>query len=376
MKAWFKKFFIPSRENSYAPQSLQKVAVGGMVVLILLSFTITNVQSIIWIASDWMVSTILPAVIVEKTNVERAGDALPSLRRSAVLDEAARLKAEHMAQYAYFAHYSPDGISPWYWFGQVNYNFVHAGENLAIHFTDSGEVVDAWMESPTHRANIMNGNYSEIGVGTAEGELDGFPTVFVVQLFGAPAAGQAAVAGEETSAIEPAPEAVPGAVVTETQPVPEQQPTPAEEVAVLADEASVTETVEIVPAPPEEVPIPPVEVEPVTIAETVMTDTGVALYSDFIATSTGGVPASIAPQEPGAQSTLPVLYSALTQPRLVLQFMYAIIGLFIFISLLLSILIEVRHQQPVQIAYGVVLMALMGGLLYAHIVLTSGAVIV
>ncbi len=373
MKAWLKKFFIPSQENSYAPQSLQKVAVGGMLVLILLSFTITNLQSIIWITSDWMVSTILPAVIVEKTNVERAGDALPSLRRNAVLDEAARLKAEHMAKNAYFAHYSPDGISPWYWFGQVNYNFVHAGENLAIHFTDSGEVVEAWMESPTHRANIMNGNYSEIGVGTAEGELDGFPTVFVVQLFGSPAAGQATVAGEETSTTAAVAEAVSPVIVALAEP--EAEPQPVEAVAVLADEASVTETVEIVPAPPEEVAVTPVKEEPVTIAETVMTDTGVALYSDFIATSTGGIPATLAPEEPAAKSTVPVIYRALTQPNLVLQFMYAAIGLFVFISLLLSVLIEVRHQQPVQIAYGVVLMALMSGLLYVHIILTSGAVI-
>lgn len=69
--------------------------------------------------------------------------------------------------------------------------YAHAGENLAVHFTDSSEVVDAWMDSPSHRANIVNAQYAEIGVGTARGTFEGFETVFVVQLFGTPAAGYA-----------------------------------------------------------------------------------------------------------------------------------------------------------------------------------------
>lgn len=375
MKAWFKNLFIPSAENSYAPQSLQKVAVVGMLAMILLSFTLTNVQSLIWMASDWMVSTILPAVIVEETNKERASDALPILRRNSVLDAAAKQKAEHMAKNEYFAHYSPDGVSPWYWFGQVNYNFVHAGENLAIHFTDSSEVVDAWMDSPTHRANIMDGDYVEIGVGTAQGSFDGFPTVYVVQLFGTPAASSGSVAGAE---VETTPEPEPVvAVAPQTTPAPVTEepvavvpepvrPEPAEEI-VLADEVAITESVEVIPAEP-------VAVIPEPDPQMAVTDTGVALYLDHISTSTGGVPATIegtpAFSEPAGMSAV------LTQPHFVLQLLYAIIGLFVLVSLVLSVGIEVRHQQPLQIAYGLVLLMLMGSLFYLHAALTTGVVIV
>lgn len=373
MKAWFKKLFIPSQENSYAPQSLQKVAVVGMLAMVLLSFTITNVQSLLWLSSDWMVSTILPAVIVNETNEERADDALPALRRNSTLDAAAKLKAEHMARNEYFAHYSPDGVSPWYWFSQVKYNFVHAGENLAIHFTDSSEVVDAWMDSPTHRANIMNGDYVEIGVGTAEGTYEGFSTVYVVQLFGTPAAGSGSgeVAGAEAETAEAAPApaetvpataSAPAVVAAEPEPATE---TPAED--VLANEATISETVDVIAAEPVPVTVP---AEP----ELAMTDNGVALYLDHVSTSTGGVPATIAETPAPSDAVGPT--ALLTKPHVVLQLLYGIIGLFVLMSLLMSIFIEVRHQQPLQIAYGLVLLFLMGGLFYVHTALTTGAVVV
>ena len=126
------------------------------------------------------------AVIVDLTNENREESHVGLLERSTVLDEAARQKAEHMAEGSYFAHNSPDGVTPWYWFDKVGYQYAYAGENLAVHFTDSGEVVKAWMDSPGHRANILSEDYREIGIGTAKGEYQGFPTVFVVQMFGTP----------------------------------------------------------------------------------------------------------------------------------------------------------------------------------------------
>ena len=112
MKAWLKRFFIPHKENSYAPDSLEKAAMTGMLFLVVLSFTASNTLSLLWMSSQWMVSAILPAVIVDLTNQERGTEALGSVRRSALLDEAARLKAEDMAKNEYFAHYSPDGSLP------------------------------------------------------------------------------------------------------------------------------------------------------------------------------------------------------------------------------------------------------------------------
>lgn len=363
-------YFIPTKRNKYAPHGLQKAAVMGMVAMIFLSFTLANVHSLLWISSQWMVSTILPAVIVDLTNTERQAQSLSTLKRNAVLDEAARMKAEHMAKNSYFAHYSPDGVSPWYWFGQANYNFVHAGENLAIHFTDSGDVVEAWMESPTHRANIMNGNYAEIGVGTAEGTYDGYSTVFVVQLFGTPAA----LAQAEEKAPEPVSQPI---AITESEP----------DEAVLAESVSITEKVTTYEAEPVAVAVTE-EVYPTTTTSTpVLSETpsvvvadmeetpyGVALYSDFISTSTGGVPATIAPDK-GSGEEVPFYLKLATQPHAVLQILYAIIGLFVLLSLLISIVIEIRHQHPVQIAYGSGMLAIMGMLYYVHMLISDGALI-
>lgn len=182
------RFIMEAGNNRFAPHILQQVAFGLLTLVLILSFLVSDTRFLLLRSSDWLLGAILPAVVVEKTNEARALIAAVPLKRSAVLDEAARLKAEHMSKSGYFAHYSPDGVSPWYWFEKVGYVYAHAGENLAIHFTDSKKVVDAWMDSPTHRANIESLNYLEIGVGTAKGNFEGHETIFVVQLFGTPAA--------------------------------------------------------------------------------------------------------------------------------------------------------------------------------------------
>lgn len=380
MKQHLKDYFIPHEGNEYKPHSLQKAAMVGMVGMVLLSFTLANLQSLIWLSSDWLVSAILPAVIVDLTNEERADEALGSLRRSSVLDAAARLKAQDMARYSYFAHTSPRGVTPWYWFGQVDYNFVHAGENLAVHFVDSGDVVDAWMDSPTHRDNIMNGNYTEIGIGTAEGEYEGFSTVYVVQLFGTPARSTA-------SAIVPEPELEPEPVVAgvvEPEPLIETEPEPVETDVVLAENAEITETVEFIPAEPELVTLEELvmlaEPTKATTSETEIveieaTEDSVALYSDFVSTSTGGIPATIDPQQGEAQPGSTWYARLLTQPHIVLQVLYSVITLFVLIVLILAIFIEIRRQQPVQIAYAAALLVLMYGLFELHTHL-GGALIV
>ncbi len=365
MKEWFKQLFIPSAENSYAPQSLQKAAVVGILAMVLLSFTLTNVQSLLWVASDWMVSTILPAVIVTDTNKERAEESLQPLARNTVLDRAAQLKAEDMAKNSYFAHYSPTGISPWYWFSQVGYSYVHAGENLAVHFTDSGEVVEAWMNSPTHRANIMNGDYVEIGIGTAEGTYEGFKTVFVVQLFGTPAAVAPTPAVASGSVSVPPVPAIETAVTEETEASSDTEP------VVLARESEITETVEVVSVPEEVSVSVPEEVPTVAYTE----DDTVVLSLEPISTSTGAVPATITGTPTSQADTTVSFFRLFTEPQRVLIFLYSLLAAFVTVALVLSIGIEIRHQQPVQIAYGFLLLGMMSGLLYMQLWMTSGAII-
>jgi len=371
MKKHLKDYFIPYEGNDYKPHSLQKAAMTGMVLLVLLSFTMANIQSFLWIASDWMVSTILPAVIVDLTNGERSDDALGQLKRSSVLDAAAQMKAQHMAEKEYFAHFSPDGVSPWFWFAQADYNFVHAGENLAIHFTDSGDVVDAWMDFPTHRANIMNGNYTEIGIGTAEGTYEGFDTVFVVQLFGTPAATPVLTQATE---LLPEAEVEPEVVSGVTLPVISEATSVVSETVVLAESVDITENVVIVEAQSEPVVVAKIVEEPKKVQQEEM----MVPPSSFVSTSTGGIPASIDPTEPqvGSDTSTPFFYKILTQPHVVLQMMYVAIGLVVLVSLVFSIFIEIRRQHPIQIAYSLALLLLMFGLFQLHELLSAGAVIV
>jgi hypothetical protein len=104
-----------------------------------------------------------------------------------ILNKVAELKVKDMAEKSYFAHINPEGKEPWYWFNLVGYKYSYAGENLAVDFSDSQDVTKAWMNSPTHKANIMKNTYTEIGTAVATGTFQGHTTVFVAQVFGKPA---------------------------------------------------------------------------------------------------------------------------------------------------------------------------------------------
>ncbi len=176
-----------SKSGKVSPTILQKISMAGLSLLVVAIFIQSGPFLLNAIHFDKMLSAVLPSVIVDLTNKERTDIGLQPLERSALLDKAALLKANHMKQLEYFAHYSPQGVSPWYWFDVVKYNYVYAGENLAIYFDDSEDVVDAWMKSPLHKENIIKNEYTEIGVAAVKGKYEGYDTVYIVQLFGTPA---------------------------------------------------------------------------------------------------------------------------------------------------------------------------------------------
>jgi uncharacterized protein YkwD len=132
-------------------------------------------------------SAIYASVLVNLTNQNRTAANIAELRVSAVLEKAAQMKADHMAANSYFAHNTPDGKTPWYWFREAGYEYVYAGENLAVNFENSEDVENAWMNSRGHFLNIMNPKFTEIGIATSTGIYKGRQAVFVVQMFGAPA---------------------------------------------------------------------------------------------------------------------------------------------------------------------------------------------
>jgi len=180
-----KHVFIPHEHNDFKPHFFREASVAvifGIALVLLLISAGTD----IYINKTDMTAAVLPAVLVDLTNDVRQSNGEMTLSRNSTLDEAAQMKANDMANYGYFAHTSPNGVTPWYWFSQVGYNFSYAGENLAIDFTESVDVENAWLNSPTHKANILNDKFTEIGIATAEGYYNGHPTVFVVQMFGKP----------------------------------------------------------------------------------------------------------------------------------------------------------------------------------------------
>ncbi|MFA5000711.1 MAG: CAP domain-containing protein [Candidatus Paceibacterota bacterium] len=141
-------------------------------------------MSEIWGPSRRFLGAILPALVVDYANLDRAVEKKLPLQTNVLLTQAAQLKAEDMAKRSYFSHEGPDGEAPWIWLDRVGYKYVYAGENLALNFYDSGQVNQAWLNSFQHRANIMNKNFTEIGVGSATGQFEGRNSVFIVQFFG------------------------------------------------------------------------------------------------------------------------------------------------------------------------------------------------
>jgi uncharacterized protein YkwD len=122
--------------------------------------------------------------IVNLTNAKRVETGLSPLIFNETLSSAAFSKARDMIDRDYWAHTGPDGTTPWSFFSRFGYKYRYAGENLARDFSSAGAVVDAWMNSPTHRDNILNPKYKEIGVGITEGDLAGVDSTIVVQFFG------------------------------------------------------------------------------------------------------------------------------------------------------------------------------------------------
>ncbi|MEK7514408.1 MAG: CAP domain-containing protein, partial [Patescibacteria group bacterium] len=188
MKRILKKYVIAHSGNDGKPHLLRAkgVAITAMAIVFLFLLSL-GFKEVLLIRGDFNFAAIVSAVLVDLANIDRQqNNNLPSLRINPVLVLAAQLKANDMAQKGYFAHTSPEGVDPWFWFKKAGYKYSNAGENLAIHFSDSQDVNNAWMNSPKHRENILNGKFQEVGIALAQGTFQGQVTTYVVQLFGTP----------------------------------------------------------------------------------------------------------------------------------------------------------------------------------------------
>jgi hypothetical protein len=180
--------------------------------------------------------------IVANVNPVREGEGVAPLHPDPLLAEAAQRKAEDMFARQYFAHIGPEGELPWVWLERVGYHYAAAGENLAIDFSDPNAVVNAWLNSPTHAANIRNNLFTDIGVGIANGTFEGRETTIVVMFLGrklsqataativpsspSPQPQPPSPLKQETSATNPPPSGKGGVSPLPTPLPPTQEPTP------------------------------------------------------------------------------------------------------------------------------------------------------
>lgn len=157
--------------------------------------------------------------LLQLTNQQRTNNNREPLRISKDLNEAAQAKAQDMVKKNYWSHTSPNGKSPWVFVADSGYTYQKAGENLAYGFVTSEQVVAGWMNSRSHRANVLDQHYKDVGFGFADSEnFDGNgPATIVVAMYATPIAAMA-------DSKQLSPENL--AADTGTTPVPSQVTTP------------------------------------------------------------------------------------------------------------------------------------------------------
>jgi hypothetical protein len=203
MRKTFKKVLIAHKHNNYRPHLLREAGVVTAIAFVVAVFVAGNSLGT-WISRTDLGAAIYPGVLADLANHNRSTSGLGHLAVNPLLEKAAMLKAEDMAARGYFSHNSPDGREPWYWINQAGYDYLYAGENLAIDFSDSADIQNAWMNSAGHRANILNSRFTEVGIAMKEGVFEGKTTVFVVQMFGSPKVKQVPAKVEPAKNLEPA----------------------------------------------------------------------------------------------------------------------------------------------------------------------------
>ncbi len=186
--AW-QHWFLPHKDTH---QKAKLISWEGLVIYILIFIFLQVGFSIVGYTKPGVLGisgNIDQKKLIELTNLEREKMGLPKVSENPALDQAAALKAQNMFSENYWAHFAPSGKTPWDFILGSGYKFTYAGENLAKNFYNSDEVVKAWMNSSTHRDNLLNAKYIDIGIAVVEGVLNGQKTTLVVQMFGSTKSG-------------------------------------------------------------------------------------------------------------------------------------------------------------------------------------------
>jgi len=166
-------------------ENLQKIDVGT---------TINEIRKEVFAPSPLNIGgqekdvVLLQSKIITETNLQRQENGnLPPLTENIKLNEAAAAKANDMFLNQYFEHVSPSGVGPGALAQEYGYDYIVEGENLILgNFSSEKDVVQNWMDSPGHRANILNNRYTEMGAAMVKGIYKGETVWIGVQEFGLP----------------------------------------------------------------------------------------------------------------------------------------------------------------------------------------------
>lgn len=207
--------FIPTKKNKFHPHALRPFGLLIFLALFVIIPFLYNVTSAKNAQVLGYATNISVGDVFAITNQERVNNSVSALALSSQLNAAATAKANHMFTHNYWAHVAPDGTTPWSFMYSAGYSYSAAGENLAKNFNTSAGVVNGWMNSVTHRANMLNGAFTEVGFAVVDGTLLGSETTLVVAMYGS------RVVTPAVPAPSPAPEqpTTPVAVAPEPTPV-------------------------------------------------------------------------------------------------------------------------------------------------------------
>lgn len=184
---WFK----PQAANRYRSQLLHPQSLMILSFVMLAVFALFNAVKFFPNLADKVLGVkvnITADGLLEKTNQERQKTGLEPLVINEALNQAALAKAQDMFTDQYWSHTAPDGKQAWDFIKAANYVYKYAGENLARDFSNDEEVVAAWMNSPSHRDNLLNREFTQMGLAVVTDNLKGFETTLVVQIFAVPSA--------------------------------------------------------------------------------------------------------------------------------------------------------------------------------------------
>ncbi|HVM76857.1 MAG TPA: CAP domain-containing protein [Candidatus Paceibacterota bacterium] len=339
-----KKYLIPHEENDFMPKLLRPKFVA-FVCMIMIAGEIAFLLGATYVAPrSKLFGIILTNALVDQTNESRTANGVPALHENATLDAAAQLKANDMVKNNYFAHTSPAGLTPWYWFDQVGYNFNYAGENLAVNFSDSEDVTSAWMNSPEHRENILNANYSDIGMATAQGMFQGHPATYVVELFGTQAPVAVANGIPGISSAQAATQLAPTSTATTTAVKPKPKPITKPIATATTSTVAVT-TTSVASSGASSIVLPNIASETESTTEHATSVTLGFVSSDNNAPTV-------------RQSN--IFQEALADPRKLANDVYLVLMGIFFVALMLNIFIKIRIQYPKLIIGGILVIVVAG----------------